>query len=114
MRIISRFVCCVILVVSTGSIPAQETLVKKGEEIFLAKCEYCHGPGLQKGGTMMLQHRYQGTVPAALSERTNLTPEYIKTVVRTFTKGMAPYRVTEITDDELDALVVYLMRNNND
>lgn len=91
---------------------SDDALVIKGEAVFISKCDYCHGRGLQKGGTMLLEQRYQGTVPATLQDRTDLHPIYIKTMVRIATKGMAPFRLTEISDAELDALIAYLVRNN--
>lgn len=101
-----------IFALSSGSALAQDSELEIGERIFIDKCEYCHGDGVQKGGTHTLGARYQGAIPAVLSERTNLTGEYIRAVVRTWTNGMAPFRPSEITDSELDALIAYLTRNN--
>lgn len=92
---------------------AQDSELALGEKIFIDKCEYCHGDGPQKGGTHTLGARYQGALPALLTERTNLTPEYIRAVVRNWTNGMAAFRPSEITDSELDALIAYLTRNND-
>ena len=92
----------------------RETVVAQGREVYLARCEYCHGEGLQKGGTMALQGRYQGAVPAVLDQRTNLTAEFIREVVRTNTNGMAAVRITEVDAQQLDALVAYLMRDIED
>jgi len=100
--------------VAQESSVAREPIVAQGREVFMARCEYCHGQGLQKGGTMALQGRYQGAVPAVLDQRTNLTPEYIRAVVRTNTNGMSPIRITEVDEQQLDAVIAYLMRNNND
>lgn len=93
---------------------ADDKAVENGEEIFLAKCDYCHGSGIQKGATMRLEERYQGSVPALLKDRTDLTAELITTFVRTATLGMAPFRLTEINDSELEDLIAYLTRNNPD
>ena len=65
-----------------------------------------------KGGTFVLGARYQDALPALLTERTDLAPEYIGAVLRTWTNGMAAFRPTEITDSELEALIAYLTRNN--
>ncbi|EIZ79127.1 p-cresol methylhydroxylase subunit [Novosphingobium sp. Rr 2-17] len=62
-------------------------------------------------GTNLLQQRYQGSVPAALEERTDLTPEVVRTFVRSGINGMPPFRKTEISDADLDALGAYLSRN---
>ena len=86
--------------------------VSRGEAIYQARCEYCHGDGPQKGGTMMLQRRYQGSRPAVLHQRTDLAAQFIRVMVRTNTPGMAPVRITEVSEQELDALIAYLTRNN--
>ena len=101
-----------ILSFCAGGALAQEADIALGEKIFTDKCEYCHGDGVQKGGTHTLQARYQGALPALLTERTNLTPEYIRAVVRNWTNGMAAFRPSEITDAELEALIAFLTRNN--
>ena len=97
---------------ASGGAAAQDSELALGERIYVDKCEYCHGDGVQKGGTFILEARYEGELPALLTERTNLTAEYIEAVLRTWTSGMAPFRPTEISDSELEALVAYLTRNN--
>ncbi len=113
MSRILAMVSLLVLPLTLSFVLAQESAVESGARIFEDKCLYCHGDGIQKGGTFVLQARYQGALPALLSERTNLTPEYIRTVVRTWTNGMAPFRPAEITDAELDTLIAYLTRNND-
>lgn len=113
MRLFTKFIFSVLVMVYSNSLFAQDELVAQGEQIFLARCEYCHGEGPQKGATLTLGQRYQGTdIPALLAERTNLTPEYIRVMVRTNTTGMTPIRVTEVDEQQLDALIAYLTRNN--
>lgn len=113
-----KIVCFGLLVfslsLSSNYLIAQEDVIVQGEEVYLARCEYCHGEGLQKGGTMMLQQRYQGSKPAILHQRADLLPEYIRNIVRTNTPGMTPVRITEVNEQELDALISYLIRNNQD
>jgi mono/diheme cytochrome c family protein len=93
---------------------AQDSAMETGERIYLARCEYCHGEGPQKGGTMMLHRRYGESKPAVLHQRIDLLPEYIRNVVRTNTPGMTPVRITEVNEEELDALIAFLTRNNPD
>ena len=118
MKTINVLVGGAVAIVAAACAVAQESggdrdaVVAQGREVYLARCEYCHGEGLQKGGTMALQGRYQGAVPAILDRRTNLAAEYIRTVVRTNTNGMAPVRITEVDQQQLDALIAYLTRNN--
>lgn len=95
------------------SVQADDDIIAKGEEIFLARCEYCHGGGPYRPGTIALGRRYEEVgIPGPLAERTNLTPELIELFVRTDTPSMAPVRKTEINDEELGWLVAYLTRNN--
>ena len=101
-----------ILVIGTQSLYAQEDLIAQGEKIYMARCEYCHGEGLQKGGTMMLHRRYQDTKPSVLHQRTDLVSEFIRTIVRNNTPGMTPVRITEVDEKGLDALIAFLARNN--
>ena len=100
------------LVCTNLNADGKDNLIAKGEALFEAKCDFCHGSGLQKSGTTMLERRYKGTVPATWRDRTNLTPALIENFVRNQTRGMAPFRPTELTDDDMNALIAYLMRNN--
>lgn len=113
MRLFIKFALSGLAIISMNSLFAQDELVAQGEQVFLARCEYCHGDGPQKGATLTLGQRYQGTnIPALLSERTDLAPEYIRVMVRTNTNGMTPIRITEVDEQQLDALIAYLTRNN--
>ena len=112
MRRIAVVASLLILSFAYGGAAAQDAALALGERIYLDKCEYCHGNGVQKGGTFVLQARYQDALPALLTERTDLAPEYISAVLRTWTNGMAPFRPTEISDSEMEALVAFLTRNN--
>jgi mono/diheme cytochrome c family protein len=47
-----------------------------------------------------------------LTERTDLTPAGIKTVVRTGMFIMPRFRKTEVSDADLEAVVTYLTRGN--
>jgi (+)-pinoresinol hydroxylase len=75
-------------------------------------CSMCHGDGPGKPGTMALRAKYKGSEPALLDQRTDLTPELIKTYVRNGISIMPIFRKTEISDADLDAIAVYLTRNN--
>jgi (+)-pinoresinol hydroxylase len=75
-------------------------------------CSACHAKGTDRPGTTALQAKYKGAEPALLEERTDLTPALIKTYVRNGITVMPFFRKTEISDAELDAIAVYLTRNN--
>ena len=63
-------------------------------------------------GTDALAAKYKGAKPARLEERTDLTPEFIKTFVRNGVSVMPFFRKTELSDADLEALSAYLTRNN--
>jgi (+)-pinoresinol hydroxylase len=75
-------------------------------------CSMCHGEGPGRPGTMALQAKYKGAVPALLADRTDLTPALIKAYVRNGLSIMPIFRKTEISDADLDAIAAYLTRNN--
>lgn len=75
-------------------------------------CSVCHSEGVGKPGTMALQAKYKGAVPALLEKRTDLTAALVKTYVRNGITVMPFFRKTEISDAELDAIAAYLTRNN--
>lgn len=56
---------------------------------------------------MVRERRYHGSKPAALEQRTDLTPTQVKYAVRHGVKFMPFFRKTEIPDSDLDALAAY-------
>lgn len=84
----------------------------KGYVQYQDYCSMCHGPGPGEPGTMALKAKYKGAEPALLADRTDLTPELIKTYVRNGISIMPIFRKTEISDADLDAIAAYLTRNN--
>lgn len=88
---------------------------QNGKVVFDKWCAPCHGAIAPRGGalpgTAALAVKYKGKVPAVLTERTDLAPAFIKTVVRHGLFAMPITRKTEINDAELDDIVAYLARN---
>jgi mono/diheme cytochrome c family protein len=84
--------------------------IKKGREVFQYWCVACHGDGPTRPGTTALQAKYNGAKPAMLEKRKDLTPELTRFFVRNGVSVMPPFRKTEITDAELNALAAYLAR----
>ena len=81
-----------------------------GQAVYEKWCSPCHAPGPGHPGTQSLQLKYSDSLPAVLEDRTDLTPEVVKTFVRQGVLMMAPFRKTEITDAELDDLAAYLAK----
>jgi (+)-pinoresinol hydroxylase len=75
-------------------------------------CSACHGEGVGRPGTLALQAKYKGALPALLDKRTDLTPQLIKMYVRNGITVMPTFRKTEISDADLDGIAAYLTRNN--
>jgi len=63
-------------------------------------------------GTQALQARYKGAKPAELEQRTDLTPPFVAAIVRGGLNSMPFFRPTELSDDDLTALGVYLARKH--
>ncbi|HEX5515411.1 MAG TPA: cytochrome c [Gammaproteobacteria bacterium] len=101
--------------VSSSAALAQGTAaaqIERGDAVFQQWCAACHASGQGHPGTQALDYRFQGVMPGALEERTNLAPEYVKYVVRNGLFLMPFFRHVEIGDTDLDALAAYLTRNN--
>lgn len=96
---------------TTAAVEDSGSAVERGAAVFNNWCSACHSRGTQNApGTASLQFKYQGSVPAALEDRTDLTPELVKLFVRNGVAMMAPFRKTEVSDADLDALAAYLTR----
>ena len=87
--------------------PAAPELAE-GKAVFAKWCAPCHAPDPGLAGTFALQHKYEGTVPAALENRTDLQPALVAYFVRNGVAWMPPFRPTEISDQQLAALSAYL------
>ncbi len=84
----------------------------RGKVIFERDCVICHGSGPAKPGTRALRAKYHGKEPALLSERRDLAPDYVREIVRHGLSVMPPFRKTELSNTDLDALIAYLTREN--
>jgi len=80
----------------------------EGKQVYARWCAPCHAadPGL--AGTLALRTRYGSERPAALEDRTDLTPEVVAYFVRNGIAWMPPFRPTEISDAQLASLGRYL------
>jgi len=93
----------------TGAAAAADApTLAHGKEVFAKWCAPCHAPGSAYPGTVALETKYQGQLPGALEQRTDLVPDFVKVMVRNGISVMPFFRKTEITDADLDALAAYL------
>jgi (+)-pinoresinol hydroxylase len=125
-RVSAGLVVAIVLIFAAGAATAQEVSRSsswtrttpqsqgepKGYVQFQDYCSMCHGEGPGQPGTMALQAKYKGTLPALLSQRTDLTPQLIKLYVRNGISIMPIFRKTEISEADLDLIADYLTRNN--
>ena len=96
---------------TTAANETSGSAAERGAAVFNNWCSACHSRGPANApGTTSLQNKYQGSVPAALEDRTDLTGEVVTLFVRNGVATMPFYRKTEIDDAELAALVAYLVR----
>jgi mono/diheme cytochrome c family protein len=96
---------------TTAAVEDSGTAAERGAAVFNNWCSACHSRGpMNAPGTTSLQNKYQGALPAALEERADLTRELVELYVRNGVATMPFYRKTEITDEDLAALVAYLVK----
>lgn len=87
--------------------PLQVAQKDPGAALYHHYCADCHNPGDGHPGTMRLARRL-APEQAVLRERTDLSPAYVRTIVRNGLQMMPPFRPSEIADAELDALSRYV------
>lgn len=81
-----------------------------GQEVFNRNCAACHANGVKFPGTVALNAKYGGTLPGALEDRKDLTPDIVRYFVRNGVSIMPGWRKSQITDRELDDLAKYLSK----
>jgi mono/diheme cytochrome c family protein len=96
--------------------------LERGTKLYKLWCDGCHMPAppqrmvpargggplvasIPPAGTHILQERYQGKIPAALVERTDLTEASIVSAVRQGRPIMTALRKTEVSDRDLADIV---------
>ena len=82
---------------------------QQGQKLYRSTCFYCHSEKVW--GTLAIERR-RGATDALLEKRTDLVPAFVKSVVRNGLGSMPPYRRTELTDTDVDAIIAYLTRAN--
>ena len=94
----------------------EETALERGKAVYDQWCIICHGEDdpASGGGTAALEFLYQGALPAKLEDRSDMTPELITELVRRGRFGMPNFRLTEISEQQLEDMIAYLRRNSGD
>jgi (+)-pinoresinol hydroxylase len=114
---------CVIAAAAAAAEPAETPMIdwlpagvavprgdSRGYVLFQRACSVCHGTGPAKPGTRALRAKYQGKEPALLEERRDLSADYVRFTIRHGVSVMPPFRKTELSDDDVNAIAVYLTR----
>jgi (+)-pinoresinol hydroxylase len=89
---------------------APSAATSTGYVLFQQACSVCHGSGPGKPGTRALRAKYQGKEPPLLEQRRDLNADYVRYTVRHGVSVMPPFRKTELSDAEVDAIAAYLTR----
>ena len=111
MKTIASATLALILLASGGMMNAQNRVAAdRGREVYQYWCSTCHGRGTGSPGTVALQAKYAGKVPAVLEDRTDLSAATVRLFVRRGVSIMPFFRKTEVSDADLDAIAVYLTR----
>ncbi|AXU18929.1 hypothetical protein C7W88_07635 [Novosphingobium sp. THN1] len=81
-----------------------------GKVLFEVHCGYCHLTGGMGTNLLTKQQVMAGNSPdkGLLANRTDLTADYVKTVVRMGKGAMPQQTKVDLTDAELDAVAKYL------
>ena len=118
MRIVSLLALLSVLLVPAAPVVAQDAVedssLVRGKAVYDTWCVICHGENdhASGGGTAALEFLYQGALPAKLEDRTDMTAALITELVRRGRFGMPNFRLTEISEQELEDMIAYLLRNN--
>lgn len=81
-----------------------------GRVLFEVRCGYCHLVGGMGTNLLTKQRMMMGETPdkGLLANRTDLTADYVKSVVRMGKQAMPAQTRVDITDAELEAVSKYL------
>ncbi len=99
--------------VAPDSGTAEKTVdLKRGEATYELYCSGCHNPGEGHAGTMKLK-LLKGEENSVILARPDLSADYIRYVVRDGLMEMAPFRPTDINDQDLDSLIAYIQSESS-
>lgn len=94
--------------------PAGDRLAagRDGKALYENHCGYCHLAGGMGTNLLTKQQMMAGEPPekGLLTNRTDLSADYVKQVVRAGKNAMPPQTRVDITDSELESVALYLGR----
>lgn len=92
---------------AASAVTANSDAQEKGARLFIKNCIMCHERGMENPGTAALSYLY-GKDKGALEDRDNLTPDFVRFLVRHGRGLMPAFRNGELNDEELKVLADYL------
>lgn len=95
-----------VAVCALGAFPLALVAAPDGQALYVQYCSACHNRGREHPGTERLADRWPQH--ASLLDRKGLKAEYVRYIVRHGLYLMPPFRPSEINDEELKVLAVYL------
>ncbi len=101
-----RCLVLVALVFGSSTLSMASIAAPNGHAVYVKYCSACHDPGSEHPGTARLADRWPHQ--ASLLDREHLNAEYVRYIVRHGLNLMPPFRPSEISNDELEALGNYL------
>ena len=83
---------------------------RDGAALFSNRCGFCHLPGGMGTNLLSVQRVRLGEPPekGLLTNRDDLSADYVRTVVRQGKVAMPPQTRVDVTDAELDAIAAFL------
>ncbi len=107
--VVPMLLCAGLAVAAPRGQTPDTALNEKGRGTYEYWCATCHAAGMP--GTAALTLKYKdGSRPAVLQERVDLTPQLLRFVVRNGSSIMPYFRKTEVSDADLEAIAAYLTR----
>jgi mono/diheme cytochrome c family protein len=107
MRRMLAFLFIVATVAGAAEKESLNAQQQQGKVLFEATCVYCHNPrgfGTERLKTRLPEDR------SVLTERRDLDPAYIRTVVRNGLASMPAYTPTDLDEAQIKAIAAYLTR----
>lgn len=111
-KTIAIFLTCCAFSMSDAVAAKDSRQIEAGAAVYQKWCAACHSEGENFAGTSALAAKYKGAIPSVLIQRTDLSPEFIQHFVRNGYSIMPFFRKTEINNEELQALTIFLTQKN--
>ena len=97
----------VALAAAQASAVGAEGKPSRGETVYRGNCAACHDPGPGHPGTQMLAAK-KGQELSVLIGRRDLGEDLVRAVVRNGLIEMPPFRPSEVSDEDIKALVEFI------